>query len=163
MSVPEARSRIQGEMQNYIQERWRYEGVTGVIVAGTYNDPIRMQGSLMFYDGELVAVVANKLQEQVTFNQKLAELGKSYGESRSVPPEFARGYRFIEAMAADERQPDRQYLWSEEASQTLLLAGYYSEDMLATYMLIDTRRYDLVAEAMQEVEAANQATPAPTD
>jgi hypothetical protein len=151
MSVPEARARIRGEMQNYVQERWRYEGVTGVIVAGTYNEPIGMQGSLMFYDGELVAVVANKLEELVTFNQKLAELGKTYGESQSEPPEFARGYRFIREMAAEEQQPDRQFMWADDTSQTLLLAGYYSEDMLATYMLIDASRYDLVAEAMAEV------------
>jgi hypothetical protein len=153
MSVPEARSLIKGEMQNYVQEQWRYEGVTGIIVVGTYNDPIRMQGSLLFYDGELVAVVANKLQEQVTFNQTLAELGKAYGESQSEPPEFARGYRFIREMADEEDQPDRQYLWSDPTSETLLLAGYYTEDMLATYMLIDASRYDLVAEAMAETPA----------
>jgi hypothetical protein len=153
MSVPEARSLIKGEMQNYVQEKWRYEGVTGIIVVGTYNDPIRMQGSLLFYDGELVAVVANKLMEQVTFNQKLAELGKVYGESQSQPPEFARGYRFIREMATEEDQPDRQYMWSDPTSETLLLAGYYTKDMLATYMLIDASRYDLVAEAMAEAPA----------
>jgi len=153
MSVPEARSLIKGEMQNYVQEQWRYEGVTGLIVVGTYKDPIRMQGSLMFYDGQLVAVVANKLQEQVTFNQTLAELGKAYGESQSEPPEFARGYRFIREMAAEEDQPDRQYMWSDPTSETLLLAGYYTEDMLATYMLIDASHYDLVAEAMAEAPA----------
>jgi hypothetical protein len=149
MDVLEARALLSGEIENYIQEMWQIEGVTGVIVAGTYKEPIRMQGSLMFYDGELVAVIANKLQENIAFKQRLGELGKVYGESRRDPPEFARGYRFVEAMAADERQPDIQYLWADEPTQTLLLAGYYSNDLLATYMLIDASRYDLVAEAME--------------
>jgi hypothetical protein len=56
-------------------------------------------------------------------------------------------------MADEEDQPDRQYLWSDPTSETLLLAGYYTEDMLATYMLIDASRYDLVAEAMAETPA----------
>jgi hypothetical protein len=157
MSVPEARSLLKGEIQNYIQERWRYEGLTGVIVAGTYKDPIGMQGSLMFYDGQLVAVIANKLQDNFTFKEELAKLGRTYGESRRDPPEFARGYRFIEAMAEDERQPDIQYLWADEPSQTLLLAGYYSDDLLATYMLIDASKYDLVAEAMEEIPPSDAA------
>lgn len=151
MDVLEARSLLSGEIENYIQEKWQLEGVTGVIIAGTYKEPIRMQGSLMFYDGELVAVIANKLQENVAFKQRLGELGSTYGESRRDPPEFARGYRFIEAMAADERQPDTQYLWADEPTQTLLLAGYYSNELLATYMLIDASRYDLVAEAMEDL------------
>lgn len=149
MSVLEARALLSGEIENYIQEKWQLEGVTGIIVAGTYKEPIRMQGSLMFYDGELVAVIANKLQENIAFKQRLGELGKTYGESRRDPPEFARGYRFIEAMATDDRQPDIQYLWAFEPTQTLLLVGYYSNDMLATYMLIDASRYDLVAAAME--------------
>lgn len=161
MGVAEARSLLRGEIENYIQEQWRYEGQTGVIIAGTYNDPIGMQGSLLFHEGELVAVIANRLQEEIAFKQRLAELGKAYGESRRDPPEFARGYRFIEAMAADERQPDIQYLWADEPSQTLLLAGYYSQDVLATYMLIDASRYDLVAQAMEELSSADSGSDEP--
>jgi hypothetical protein len=157
MSVPEARSLLKGEIRNHIQERWRYKNLTGVIVAGTYKEPIGMQGSLMFYDGKLVAVIANKLQSNFTFKEELARLGKAYGKSRRDPPEFARGYRFIQAMAEDKNQPDTQYLWADDQTQTLLLAGYYSKDLLATYMLIDASQYDLVAEAMQEIPPSSDA------
>lgn len=157
MSVAEARSLLTGNIQNYIQERWRYQDLTGMMLVGTYKAPIRMQGSLLFYDGKLVAIIANKIQDDITFKLRLDDLVKAYGPSLRHPPEFASGYRFMQKMEADKRQPDTQYMWADEPTQTLLVAGYYSEDVLATYMLIDASRYDLVAEAMEEIPPGKPA------
>ena len=34
-------------VEGYIQEQWRYEGLTGLIIAGTYEEPVKMLGEVV--------------------------------------------------------------------------------------------------------------------
>ncbi|MBN2083321.1 hypothetical protein JW859_14080 [bacterium] len=151
MRIAEARKLLGPGVAGTIQERWRYEGLTGMIIAGTYEEPTKMMGSLVFLDGELVGVISNRIQEppefETTFNTMLAH----YGPTLPQTPEWAAGHRFMQEMQADERQPQRRYLWADPDSQSILVAAYDESIGLATYMLINAVKYDDAAQAIAEI------------
>jgi len=145
MAVADARALISAELTRTVNEQWRVEETTGMLIVGSYNEPPHMVGSLMFLDGKLVAVLKNQREEYDAFQQQLDALKTGLGEPAGETPEFAQGRAFIAEMLADERRPDEQYLWGNDVEQWLLIAGYYFEDGLSSYMLIDADKYDDMA------------------
>jgi hypothetical protein len=149
MSVRETRARMGPLLQGHLHEHWVVEGETGMILAGTYAEPVNMQGSLLFLDGQLVAVLASKLEEVHIFNQNYATLRGQLGETVGYVPEFAQGRRFIDEMLAADPQPSPQYMWAQEETHRLYIIGYFEPDMLASYILLDADKYDDVAAALE--------------
>jgi len=148
MSVRETRARMGPLLEGHLHENWVVEGETGMILAGTYAEPVKMQGSLLFLDGELVAVLASKLQEKHIFNQNFATLRAQLGQTTGQVPEFAQGRRFIDEMLAADPQPSPQYMWAQEETHSLYIIGYFEPDMLASYILLNADKYDEVAAAL---------------
>jgi len=151
MSIDEARGLLGPGVADTIQEQWRYEGLTGMIIAGTYEEPTKMMGSLIFLNGELVGVISNRIQEPQEFEAMFNGMLAHFGPTLAQTPEWVEGHRFMQEMQADERQPHRRYLWADEQSQSILIAAYDESVVLATYMLINAEKYDDAARAMAEI------------
>jgi hypothetical protein len=134
-----------------IEQHWRVEQHTGVIIIRNGSEAGGMQGSLMFLEGELIAVLKYAGETYDDFGTHFEGLRMVLGEPRADTPEFAQGRAFIAEMLADERRPDVQYLWGEPEREWLLIAGYDYEDKLASYMLIAADKYDQLAAEMEHL------------
>lgn len=154
MSVEEARALLGPGMAGHTEERWAAEDYTGMIVAGTYAEPVKMQGSLLFLEGALVAVIASKIEELHVFNQRYTVLRTQLGEPVGAAPDWAVGRRFMAEMLAADPQPTQRYLWAQDATHALYIISYFEPDVLSSYMLADADKYDDVAAELEHALAA---------
>jgi hypothetical protein len=138
--------------QEYVREVWEREDYTGMVLVGADEEQLGYRGSLLFFDGTLVAVIKYKREVVGMFEQLTNGWAALMGAPSTTPPQFTRDYEFMRRMLADERAPEYQFYWGNEELGALLMAGYDELERLSTYMLIDTQRYDELALALEDLE-----------
>ena len=57
MTVAEAREQLPARQDIPVQEQWKSEEYTGMIVIGTYAEPVQRMSSVLFYEGHVAAVI----------------------------------------------------------------------------------------------------------